>query len=238
MRGALVSLPETIVTPRAVFFIDGFNLYNGLYKGPRGQHPTCPPTTKWLDMSALAVHLAPGYDVTLVKLFTAQVLNNKRDPHQVARQRVLWAALGTRSAPPIEITRGRFTVVQKRGYIIDPKTSGATNGAFVEIETYEEKGTDVNLAAHLVAGAFQQQFDAAFVISNDSDLAGAISIVQQAAGIPVHVLNPTRRSPSGTLTHVAASTAQLTALDVAAHQMPDPVVRRDGLKIHCPPEWT
>ncbi len=38
------------------------------------------------------------------------------------------------------------------------------------VATYEEKGSDVNVAAHLLVDVLASGFDAAFVISNDSDL--------------------------------------------------------------------
>ena len=41
----------------------------------------------------------------------------------------------------------------------------------------EEKGSDVNLASHLLFDAFRGAFDAAAVLSNDSDLVEPIRIV-------------------------------------------------------------
>jgi len=43
----------------------------------------------------------------------------------------------------------------------------------------EEKGSDVNLACHLVNDAWAGRFDAAVVISNDTDLVEPIRIVTQ-----------------------------------------------------------
>jgi hypothetical protein len=42
--------------------------------------------------------------------------------------------------------------------------------AAVTAATYEEKGSDVNVAAHLLVDVLAGGFDAAVVISNDSDL--------------------------------------------------------------------
>ena len=49
----------------------------------------------------------------------------------------------------------------------------------VRVVKTEEKGSDVNLACHLVADAFEKKCDAAFVISNDSDLLEPIRIARQ-----------------------------------------------------------
>jgi uncharacterized LabA/DUF88 family protein len=41
---------------------------------------------------------------------------------------------------------------------------------FIKIYKTEEKGSDVNLGAHLLLDAFQDQYDAAIVITGDSDV--------------------------------------------------------------------
>lgn len=55
----------------------------------------------------------------------------------------------------------------------------------------EEKGTDVNVASHLLIDYFTKRIDAAVVISNDSDLESAVRYVRR--NIPVGILNPTTR---------------------------------------------
>ena len=58
----------------------------------------------------------------------------------------------------------------------------------VGISRREEKGSDVNVATHLLVDAFAGAMDAAIVISNDSDLALPIQMVRQR--IPVGTVNP------------------------------------------------
>ncbi len=41
----------------------------------------------------------------------------------------------------------------------------------VWVDKTEEKGSDVNLASHLLRGAYTKKFEVAVVIANDSDLA-------------------------------------------------------------------
>ena len=52
------------------------------------------------------------------------------------------------------------------------------HGNLIEVFRTEEKGSDVNLAVHLVNDVHQNTFDCAVVISNDSDLAKAMRIVK------------------------------------------------------------
>ena len=54
----------------------------------------------------------------------------------------------------------------------------------------EEKATDVNLAVHLIADVFRNNFDVALVISNDSDLCEPIRMTVQELGKRVVVVNP------------------------------------------------
>ena len=63
----------------------------------------------------------------------------------------------------------------------------------VEVIKTEEKGSDVNLASMLLSDAFRGEFEAAIVLSNDSDLVLPIKIVTEELGLPVGLLNPHER---------------------------------------------
>lgn len=54
----------------------------------------------------------------------------------------------------------------------------------------EEKGSDVNLGAHLLNDAWAERFDAAAVISNDTDLVTPIRMVTDERKKPVFVVCP------------------------------------------------
>ena len=60
----------------------------------------------------------------------------------------------------------------------------------VEILDTEEKGTDVNLATYLLMDGFDQDYEQAVLISNDSDLALPVRMVRDRLGFPVGVVNP------------------------------------------------
>ena len=64
----------------------------------------------------------------------------------------------------------------------------------VQVKKSEEKGSDVNLASHLLLDCFKNDFDEAVVISNDADLVEPIKIVTQEFIKNVTVINPQRRS--------------------------------------------
>jgi uncharacterized LabA/DUF88 family protein len=55
----------------------------------------------------------------------------------------------------------------------------------------EEKGSDVNVATHLLADVLQQRVDAIVVVSNDSDLKLPISLAREH--VPVGLVTPAGR---------------------------------------------
>jgi hypothetical protein len=60
----------------------------------------------------------------------------------------------------------------------------------VEVIKTEEKGSDVALGALLVAHGYERRYEAAIVVSNDSDLVLPIKIVRDDLRLPVGLLNP------------------------------------------------
>lgn len=91
----------------------------------------------------------------------------------------------------------------------------------------EEKGTDVNVAVHLLRDALLGQVDAAVVVSNDSDLRMAVQ--EARLHVPVGTVNPRSQYTAGDLrgrpTDGVGSHwwSTLTASDFTANQLPDPV---------------
>jgi hypothetical protein len=54
----------------------------------------------------------------------------------------------------------------------------------------EEKGSDVNLASHLIVDGYKGVYDEAWVLSNDSDLCEPIRLVKNELSLRVGVMNP------------------------------------------------
>jgi hypothetical protein len=80
----------------------------------------------------------------------------------------------------------------------DATGTDVPNASFMaSLARREEKGPDVNVAAHLRLDVLDGTVDAAVVISNDSDLRLPIQLAR--AHIPVGLINPTRGYPAGAL---------------------------------------
>ena len=74
--------------------------------------------------------------------------------------------------------------------------------SYVRVIKTEEKGSDVNLATHLVYDACKGRFECAAVVSKDSDLLEPIRLVRQELGLPVGLLNPGKRKSLALLPHI------------------------------------
>jgi uncharacterized LabA/DUF88 family protein len=111
---------------------------------------------------------------------------------------------------------------------------------FAEVLREEEKGSDVNLAAHLMHDAHRGAFDVAVVISNDSDLATPIELVTRDLHLPVgvanpHALNPASR-PSNQLRRVASFRKDVRAGVLQNSQFASVLTDADGT-FHKPVGW-
>jgi len=73
---------------------------------------------------------------------------------------------------------------------------------YAKVIKTEEKGSDVNLATHLLHDAHMNRFDVAVVVSNDSDLLGPIKIVRGELRKRVGILNPQKHPSRALLPHI------------------------------------
>jgi hypothetical protein len=210
-------------------YIDGFNFYYRLFKNSNRIHQL-PPALKWLDVRKLSVRLAPGQTIDWVGYFTAPIVPNQLDPDQHIRQRAYLSALET--LPNVEVVRGSFRKVEKRG--IQQSNPGQGVVAF---DTYEEKGSDVNLGVRLVWDAARGAFDSAIVVSNDSDLADAIRIVTSEIGKTVYVHSPDVAVNNALRPPVSTKSRPIDTKHFKFCRLPDPVVTSAGVLISCPARW-
>jgi hypothetical protein len=112
------------------------------------------------------------------------------------------------------------------------------NAIKARVFTMEEKGSDVNLAVHLVNDAWACGFDAAIVISNDTDLVEPIRIVAQQLGKPVYLLTPPGRyGAASPLVKVATHQRHIRQAHLNASQFPDPLSDSNGAAITKPAGW-
>ncbi|MET0483567.1 MAG: NYN domain-containing protein [Aestuariivirgaceae bacterium] len=100
----------------------------------------------------------------------------------------------------------------------------------------EEKGSDVNLASHMLLGAFRNEFDVAAIISNDTDLVEPLRITTRELGKVVTLLSPVS-SPAPQLRAVASFVRHIRVGHLSASQFADPLALADGTLLSKPAGW-
>jgi hypothetical protein len=138
--------------------------------------------------------LQPPYVLKRVKYYTAHV-SGKLDRDAPARQQVYLNALAT--VPEIEAYFGNFLYSERWAALVRPPQAKPPTYVWpailpdlVLVQKAEEKGSDVALASHLVRDAATNKFQAALVLSNDTDLCEPIRIAIQEFGKTVGLLSP------------------------------------------------
>jgi hypothetical protein len=231
-------------------YVDGFNLYYGA----RGLCGRGTPGWRWLDLRGLAAELVgrrtswKGATVERVVYCTARI-DASGNPSGYADQDVYLKALvaagsvdhieyGTyvarvRTAPlAVKDRQGRPRVVEPAWPVVIQNGRGEPVSGAVFMVSYanrEEKGSDVNVAAHLLLDVLRGTVDGALVISNDSDL--RLPVAEARVHVPVGLVNPSRSYLAGDLRGAAGAGAgrhwwaRLTCADLKKHQLPDPAGR-------------
>jgi uncharacterized LabA/DUF88 family protein len=106
----------------------------------------------------------------------------------------------------------------------------------VRVYKNEEKGSDVNLALHLLNDAWMNSFDCALVVSNDSDLAEALRLVRTQHQKIIGLVTPgaPARRTSRELRKHADFVKPVRTWMLKESQMPE---RIPGTAIHKPAGW-
>jgi uncharacterized LabA/DUF88 family protein len=197
---------------RTNVYVDAFNLYFGCLKGT---------PYKWLNVAEMCRRSLPShYSIQRIRYFTARIQARPTDPQQADRQDQLLRALQT--IPNLTLHYGRFLASKPMMLLATPLPDGTR---FVQVMKTEEKGSDVNLATHLLVDAFDNDFDAAVVISDDSDLAEPIRVVRQKFRRHVTVLSPRGKSRQLSLAATRFYRIQPTVLQVSQF----PATLTDGI---------
>lgn len=214
---------------QTIVYIDGFNLYYGACRAAG---------RRWLNPLALAQRLLPNDEIVEIAYFTANIKRDPEDPGAQDRQRLYHRALQT--IPNLEIFLGRYISKRVRGELVDAAPDEMPRRAVI---TYEEKGTDVNLATRLLLDGFNRRYESAAVISNDGDLKMPVQVVREELGLHVTVVNPVLHSKhrSAALSPDPlppnASFIRLSARDVTDCQFPEQVVSPKGARLIKPETW-
>ena len=202
---------------RVAAYIDGFNLYFGLKAGYGRRY-------LWLDLRALALSLMrPGQTLMQITYFTARVHN---DPEGRQRQSDYLDAL-TSHSPLVAVVDGRF---QEK-----PRHCRNCGTAWT---VYEEKETDVSIAAALIEDAVLDRYDTALLISADSDLCPAIVTMKRLCPDKRIIAAFPPRRHSADLKCAVDGYLSIGDDKIRNAQLPPEVVNNAGITLRRPKHWT
>ena len=197
---------------RTRIYIDGYNLYYGCLKGS---------SYKWLDPLALFERiikssapefvnnrkLNPNILPSAIKYFTASILEQAASASDsVQCQERYHAALSKHDPGRVAIIKGYYSLTKARAKLIDSfdeKKWPCQCRAYADIWKLEEKQSDVNLALHAFKDAITNEVDQVVIVTNDTDIAPALSMIRGLTEVVVGLVIPTtnhQRKPNADLT--------------------------------------
>lgn len=203
---------------RVIAYIDGFNLYFGLREKEWRRY-------YWLNIQKLAQSLLKeGQYLKTTKYFTSRVKSTVGDPEKYRRQSIYLEAIGT--LPDCQTYYGHYL-----SKIRKCRRCGH------QWEICEEKMTDVNIAVELMEDALKDNFDAAFLITGDSDLSGPVRKIKELFPLKrIIVAFPPRRS-SMELKKISDAYFTVGRKKIADSQFPPEVKKTDGFILKKPKKW-
>jgi uncharacterized LabA/DUF88 family protein len=147
-----------VIRQRVVSLIDGLNLYHCISNLRR-------PELQWSNLKALSQSFLKSQSE---KLFQVFYFFSYADHVPEATQKCQKSYVRALELSGIIPIFGHFKRKNRKCPLCEHRWIG-----------HEEKETDVNIALYLLDLAYQDAFDRALVISNDSDLAPAIQMVRK-----------------------------------------------------------
>ncbi|MXW42984.1 MAG: NYN domain-containing protein [Acidimicrobiia bacterium] len=163
-------------------YVDGLNLYYG------GRHlcGRSTPGWRWLDITKLVELLISRNNTWISQqalvhriVYCTALIGGIPDAQASQRQKTYLAALEAESQVVVEL-----------GNFINRKVKGPdlSTGDIHTLQVPEEKGSDVNVASHLLIDLHTDKIDAAVLITNDSDL--RLPAQHARKHLPLGTVNP------------------------------------------------
>lgn len=207
-----------VLLPRVIALIDGFNLYHAIASLRR-------PELKWVNLKVLSgIFINTSIEqLDTVFYFTAYA-DHVAAPILQA-QKAYIKALKIVAVQPI---LGYFKKKERKC----PNCS-------CKWASHEEKETDVNIASYLIDLAYQNAFDRALVISNDSDLSPAIRLIRKRFPEKrITTVAPPNYYHSNELIQASSDKARIRSEHLEQALFPPVVEGPTGLLVNCPKEYT
>lgn len=211
--------------PRAVFFVDGFNLYHSV-----AEAETHLPDTqlKWLDIPALCAsylhQIGGGAELSEVHYFTAYAEHLRgKNPEKLIRHKAFVRALTARK---VKEHISKFSC--KRVWSDELEQW---------VQAHEEKETDVAIACEVLGMAMDDKLDVAVLMTGDSDFAPVAEAFQKRFYQKrILFARPFARATKR-LKQICPDSFNITKEAYAKHQLPEKVQLPSGKFVTIPSTW-
>jgi len=231
-------------------YVDGYNVYYGAKSLCGGSTPGW----RWLNIRELVRPYAGWTNSTLEHIVYCTARVDASDSPSASVDQTIYLEALAASQSVDEIAEGRYVSWAKEAPLVNEQsgsyspslyahsneswdsqlplrraTDHQSGGSIVlaTIRKREEKGSDVNVASHLLFDVLTNRVDAAIVISNDSDLELPLRLARQK--VPVGTINPSSNPTAGALKGTPTEGAgrhwwkRLDKADFLRSQLSDPV---------------
>jgi uncharacterized LabA/DUF88 family protein len=203
---------------RTIALIDGFNLYHAVASLRR-------PELKWVNLKVLSGKFVNTSMEQLDAVFYFTAYADHVAAPVLQAQKAYIKALTIADVQPI---LGFFKKKDRKC----PKCSHRW-------ASHEEKETDVNIASYLIDLAYQNAFDRALIISNDSDLGPAIRLTRKRFPEKrITTVAPPNYYHSNELIQASSDKARIRPEHLEQALFPPVVRSSSGLLVSCPKEYT
>lgn len=202
---------------RISVFVDGFNLYHALLRFNDNR-------VKWLDIAALSRRLIFPQTEQIVSIYYFSAIAHWL-PGPAARHHKYLKAL---QSSGVKTVLGHFKN-KDRGC----RACGTTWIG------HEEKETDVNIALYMLRGAYRDEYDKALLVSRDSDLVPAVSMVRaEFPNKEIMAVAPPLMGHSSDLLRVCSAKKKITPDQIKTSLLPQQIHDEAGaLIVACPQEY-
>jgi len=211
---------------RTVFIVDGFNVYHSLVEASRDAGGA---TTKWLDLKGLCSSFLPlarraaGSRAALERIYYFSASPTHRSQDKIDRHRLYMRCLRGRG---VNVELARFK-----------RKSVYCRGCLREIQTHEEKETDVAIAARLFEVCHSNECETVILVTGDTDLAPAVRVCRRLFPAKLIFFAFPYRRTNAELAALAPESFSIKLKSCLRHQSPDTLVLPDGTRIPKPPTW-
>ncbi len=196
---------------RVACYVDGFNLYHAINNLGLDH-------LKWTDLIGLmGAFIQPEkHEIVSVNYYSALATHY---PASAARHEVYLSALRHSG---VNVVLGEFKNKPRECRRCGTRWMG-----------HEEKQTDTNIALGMVEGAYNNRYDAVFLVTGDSDMTPALALINEMTkSRSIKLIGPPGRRFGKELCKMAHKTAKIKTVHLERNLFPEQVINNEG-KIIC-----